>query len=135
MDNIKEKYDVYEKIGSRYETHHGKTYQWHSMVEGEPPRHFFASVSYSQGFDEVKLHPFFEVPHIVTRPTAFWEVLHSFKNQSLWRYFHFDGDGIWIHRGLIMGSLVIAHDGSCMKYVVKDVFSAAFMIYDKVTKQ
>ena len=34
-----------------------------------------------------------------------------------------------------MGSLVIVHDGLYMKYVGKDVCSAAFVIYNKVTKQ
>ena len=75
MKNIEEKYAVYEKRGSRYTTRHVKPYQWHSMVEEEPPKHFFARGLYSQGLDKVKLHSIVEVPHIVVWPNAFWEVL------------------------------------------------------------
>ena len=75
-------------------------------------------------------------PHRAPTPvTDFWEVLRSFENQSLWRYFHCDGDGRWIHRGLLMGSLVIVHDGSYMPEVEKGICSAGYMVYCKVTKQ
>ena len=53
------------------------------MVDGLPPEHFFASVSYSQGLCEIRLHSFVEVPHNIASQTAFWEVLHSSENQLL----------------------------------------------------
>ena len=82
----------------------------------------------------VALHSVVAVPRPVTPATDFWEVLHSFSNQSLWRYFHCDGDGRWIHQGLLCGSLVIVHDGSYMVEVDKSVCSAGFMIYCKNTQ-
>ena len=105
--DAKEKYDVHEKEGSRYKTSHGQKYQCCCTTEGEPQKHSFASMVYSQAMDGVIIHSFVEV-------MAFGEVLHSFGNQLLWKYFHCDGDGEWIHRGLMMGSLVILHDGSYM---------------------
>ena len=89
-----------------------KSIKWHSTVKGNKRNIFSEGVAYSQGLDEVKLHSFIEVPHT---PTAFWDVLHSFENQSLWKYFHCDGNGEWINRGLIIESLVIVNDGSYMK--------------------
>ena len=91
-------------------------------------------MAYSQGLDAVRLHSFVEVPSKVERPTAFWEVLHFFENQLLWKYFLCDGDGKLIHQGLIMCSLVVC-DGSYVQYVAKDVYAAAFMVYCKFMKQ
>ena len=91
-------------------------------MKGEPQKHFFASVAYSQGLDGAKLHSFVEVLRTVSRPSSSWDVLHSFKNQSLWKCFQCDGDRELINRGVIMG--VIVHNGSYMKYVPNDVCSA-----------
>ena len=77
----------------------------------------------------VRLHSSAFLPVEPSPKVDFWEVLRSFENQTLWRYFHCEGDGRWIHEGLLMGTLVIVHDGSYMPHVAKDVCSAAFMIY------
>ena len=84
-NDVKGKYDVCEKEGSHYEACHGHKYLCHCTLKGEPPKHFVVSVAYSQGLDEVRLHLFVEVPHNIAPPTAFWGVLHSFENQSLWK--------------------------------------------------
>jgi len=47
----------------------------------------------------------------------------------MWKYFSCDGDGEWIHRGLMMGLLVMVHDGLYMPKVTKKVCLAAFYIY------
>ena len=81
------------------------------------------------------LHSHCAVPRQINVSMSFWDVLHSFENQSMWKYFSYDGDGKWIHRELMMGSLVMVHDGSYMPKVTKKVCSAAFYIYCKTTKQ
>ena len=52
----------------------------------------------------------------------------SWPNQSLWRYFRYDGDGEWIRRGLIFGTIELVHDGSYMQKVDPKICSAAFVI-------
>ena len=74
----------------------------------------------------------FEAP---PQPASFLDTLRSFENQSLWRYFHCDGDGEWISEGLVNGTLLIVHDGSYMAKVDKTVCSAGYMIYCVATKQ
>lgn len=41
-----------------------------------------------------------------------------------------DGDGPWIHRAMVVvvGSLIVLHDGSYKQRVAKDVFSGAVVI-------
>ena len=48
-------------------------------------------------------------------------VLSSWGNPSLWRLLHCDGDGSWIYQALYLKTLVIAHDGSYMPKIAKDV--------------
>ena len=76
----------------------------------------------------VTLHSQIVVPLPIAPVTDFWEVLHSFNNHSLWNNFTCDGDGKWIHQGLLLGSLVIVHDGLYLPEVATDTCSAAFMI-------
>ena len=83
----------------------------------------------------VSLHSTAEIPATPEEPSmSFWDALHSFENQSLWKYFRCDEDGKWIHRGLMLGTLVIVHDGLYMPHVDKQVCSAAFMVYCTRTK-
>ena len=115
-------------------TRRGRLYHWRGTQEGQIPNASHASVELLPN-GCARLHSTL-ARYQAPEPVAdFWEVLHSFENQSLWRYFHCDGDGKWIHWGLLMGYLVIAHDGSYMPEVSKEVCSAGFMIYCKVTKQ
>ena len=74
-----------------------------------------------------------EVACLIEVDTDFWAALRSFDNQSLWKNFQCDGDATWIHRGLILGTLVIVHDGSYMPLVSKTVCLAAFMTFDTHT--
>ena len=62
-------------------------------------------------------------------------MINNDGNQSLWRTLKCDGDGTWIGRGLLSGTILVAHDGSYMKEVAADVCSAAVMIYCTRTQQ
>ena len=80
--------------------------------------------------DTVILHSWvqeYQAP--ATAPSNFWQVINNDGNQSLWRTLKCDGDGTWIGRGLLSGTILVAHDGSYMKEVAADVCSAAVMIY------
>ena len=60
----------------------------------------------------VSLHSVAKISTPTPSSFNFWEVLRSFPHKSLWQYFRCDGDGSWIHWGLLLGSLVVVHDGS-----------------------
>ena len=120
-------YDTYCKESTDRVTRFGQKFTWESTCEGVPTASIYASV---RDVDDstVSLHSTAAIPRPLSLNTDFWEVLHSFLNQSLWRSFRCDGDGKWIHRGLVMGTLVIVSDGSYMPKVDKHVCSAGFMI-------
>lgn len=61
-------------------------------------------------------------------PRGLVEELRSWKNQSLWKYFKCDGDGEWIRKGLLRGTIEFIHDGSYMKKVDPRVCSAAYLV-------
>ena len=62
-----------------------------------------------------QLHSTAHVPQPQPKPASFLNVLYSWPNQSLWKYFTYDGDGEWIRRGLIFGTIELVHDGSYMQ--------------------
>ena len=72
---------------------------------------------------------------LITKVTSFLDIIKSDSNQSLWRTLKCDGDGAWISRGLLSGSLLVAHDGSYQKEVSLEVCSAAVMIYCTRTRK
>ena len=82
----------------------------------------------------MSLHSSTHPPQPETLPTLFYDVLKSYENQTLWRYFRCDGDGEWIREGVINGTLVIVHDGSYMPEVERNACEAAFMIYCTATE-
>ena len=136
-NDVEESYDEYHLEARRYPTRHGRRFALTATRVGTLPNSLrLASVVYDDSVDRVRLHsscePFRPIQDTVR---GLLDTLQSFENQTLWRYFHCDGDGEWIRRGLIMGSLVIVHDGSYMPHVAKDVCSAAFIIYCTVTRQ
>ena len=81
----------------------------------------------------VKLHSTTACFHPPTTTPGFWPTLRSFENHTLWKYFVCDGDGGWIHDGLINGTLAIVHDGSYMPDLSTEICSAAVMIYCTAT--
>ena len=131
-DNIDDSYDEFRMRtdGGATRTCYGHHFNWAGTRRGVPPKDVQASVTLHED-DTVQFHSALPVYRTPPLKTDFWEILHSFPNQSLWRDFRCNGDGSWVHRGLMMGSLVIVHDGSYMPHVAKDVCSAGFMIYCK----
>ena len=83
----------------------------------------------------VTYHSGAAVPASEPKSTRFWNVLRSFENQSLWRHLSCDGDGEWIHRGMLMGSLCIVHDGSYMVDLDSEVCSAGLVMFCKISRQ
>ena len=91
-------------VGMRF----GKKYDW---LRTEPGRHTgncYASVTMSNATCAI-LHLAAKVPVEVPSPSSFLETLQSFGNGSLWDNLSVDGDGEWIGRAVITGSLRIAH--------------------------
>jgi len=125
---------VYKCEERAHATRYGQQFAWSKAHENEPQCVRYASIRHINDHT-VTLHSTASIPRELSQPTAFWDVLCSFENQTLWRDFRCDGDGSWIHRGLLMGLLVIVHDGSFMSKVAKDVRSAGFIIYCMATKQ
>ena len=127
--------DVFLPVVDSYSTRYGRRFVWnHTVIEElETQGLRYASVGHQDNHD-VTFHSSAAIPRSVPVSTSFWEVLHSFENQTFWKNFHCDGDGEWIHRGLILGSLVMVHDGSYMPHVSTEVCSAAIYIYCQITK-
>jgi hypothetical protein len=59
-------------------------------------------------------------PVSVPSHTTFHGRLAAYGNNSLWDNLSVDGDGEWIHEGIMSGSLCIAHDGL---YMAKELYS------------
>jgi hypothetical protein len=53
----------------------------------------------------VTYHSMVVVPTKETQSTCFWNVLHLFEDQSLWRHFSCDGNREWIHQSFLVGSV------------------------------
>lgn len=60
-------------------------------------------------------------------PVSFQDVLASYSNQAMWEYLLIDGNGEWIHDGLVAGLLIVVHDGSCMPECAKDASGVGFV--------
>jgi hypothetical protein len=128
VEAFDEKYNVFTGQHTAHNTRYGgQRYTWSETRIGNPPMHTYVSIRQLDDMT-VTLHCSITVPPPITPVTDFWEVLHSFDNQYLWKNFTCDRDGKWIHQGLLLGSLVIVHDGSYMPEVAKYMCSAAFMI-------
>jgi len=131
-EEFEDRYDVFHRKSRAHNTRYGQQYQWEATCEGIPPKHTYASIREVDD-STVTLHSKIAVARPIQVETDFWAVLHGFENQSLWRNFQCDGDGKWIHQGLLLGTLVIVHDGSYMPLLSKKACSAAFMILDTHT--
>ena len=132
--NSMEAFDVYTLEEMQYSTRQGQIFVWTWSEYDRPPQLQYASVIRLDRW-KVKLHSITEVIHETPHVTNFWDILQSFENQSLWKYFICDGDGSWIHRDLITGLLKILHDGSFMVDLDPDVWSAGFIIHCNQTNQ
>ena len=116
-----------------HNTRYGHQYTFVSTEQGSSSGDHYKSVLYTGG-NIVRFHSKARIPCPVIGPTNFWLVLQSFPYQSLWKDFHCDGDGEWIHQGLPLGSLIVVHDGLYIPTVSTEVCSAAFYIYRRHTK-
>ena len=95
----------------------------------ETPTEYFAPV-YHVKDTIVAYHSMVVVmPIAETRPSRFRDVLVSFENQSLWSHFSCDRDGEWVHRGLLMGSFCVVHEGSYMVDLDSEVCLTGVVIY------
>jgi len=129
-----DQHDVWIRKERTHNTRYGQHYSWSESREGLPPMERYASIRDIDDYT-VRLHSTTPIPRPIHVDTDFWEVLQKFPNQSLWDTFQCDGDGKWIHQGLLLGTLVIVHDGSYMPELSKKACSAAFMIVDTQTNK
>jgi hypothetical protein len=66
--------------------------------------------------------------------SGFKNVIRGYVNQSLWVSLDYDGNGLWILKGMLAQALIIIHDGSYMNKIPPIVSSAAAMIYCTIAK-
>ncbi len=112
----------------------GRKYDWYATSSGPHSGTHFASVTMiSQTC--ANMHSSSPLPAITVLPTSFLMVLKSFGNNSLWENVMVDGDGEWIHNGIVGGTLAIAHDGSYMASELAELCSAGLIMYCRGTKQ
>ena len=83
--NILDTYLVYTLDATSHNTRHGQRYLLFNTVEGSPPTTSLASTSYVTGTSSVSLHLTCLVAPAVATPSSFWDSLHSFENQTLWK--------------------------------------------------
>ena len=127
MQDFEEIHDVFTPQAMARPTRFGQRYEWTRTQLGGAPMDYYASVCHVNEMT-VTYHSKAAAPTSEPKSTRFWDVLRSFENQSLWRHLSCDGDGEWIHRGMLMGSLCIVHDGSYMVDLDTEVCSAGVMI-------
>ncbi len=82
-----------------------------------------------------ELHSSVFHPEPMILPTSLLDVLHSYGHIGLWEHLIVDGDGEWIHEGIIWGSLVCAHGSSYMALEAVDLSSAGVIVFCASTKQ
>jgi hypothetical protein len=127
-------YEVYTLQQGRMGTRFGRKYNWSSSKEGPHPGTHYASVTMISGtFAELHSSAFHPEPMIL--PTAVMEVLHFYRHIGLWEHLTIDGDGEWICKGIIWGSLVCAHKGSYLALEVVDLSSARVIVFCTSSKQ
>ena len=110
-------FEIYQRAKEQQATRFGQRYTWSESSLGKPVDISYASIRQLDDMT-VTLHSIAALPP--SPPVIslkFWDALWSFDNQSLWRYFRCDSDGERIHRGLMLGTLAIVHDGSYMPKV------------------
>ena len=96
----------------------------------DPPPHVDQNLASIDRVDtmHIKLHSTVTLPTEIQMHFDFWDVLHSWPNQSLWRNFKCGGDVTWMRRGAMKVTLRMVHDGSYMCKVDPSICSAAFII-------
>jgi hypothetical protein len=108
-------------------TPRSQVYERQKSIPSLPKSVQFASVdTFDPNF--VQLRSTATIPPPLNPPTELFDVLRSYGNDSLWRHLEIDGDGKWLRRGLLLGTLIMVHDGSYMRDVAPDVSSAAVII-------
>jgi hypothetical protein len=68
-----------------------------------------------------------------TMLALFWENIRSIDNPSMWQNLRCNGDGSWINDGLLMGLLIVIHNGSYMKDVSTSISTTSVMTICVVT--
>jgi hypothetical protein len=103
------------------------------MKNGPSNFHHYASITSSQ-LGQVLLHSLV-LGFISPQPiSGFEHVIKTFANLSLWLSLDYNGDGSWILDEMLAQSLVIIHDGSCIKEVSLNISLAATMLYCTIAK-
>ncbi len=114
MDKGADTFEIYQRVKEQRVTRFVQRYTWRESRLGEPVNISYARIRQLDDMT-VTLHSIVALPPSPPFISLkFWDALRSFDNQSLWRYFRCDGDGEWIHRGLMLGTLAIVHNGSYM---------------------
>jgi len=96
-------YDVYSCSQAERRTRRPTFQKIRNVVGDIKPSRLVSVDVYDEWF--VMLLSTAQVPRAFEPRMSFLDTLHSWPNQSLWRYFKCDGDGEWIRRAIMMGTL------------------------------
>ena len=118
-------YDVFVRDDSGARTRYGAYYSLLDFANDEVTPTRRASIVPALTPQHVKYHSSSPLPPPAPRMDSVVEVLHSWGDRRLWSNLRIDGDGSWIRRGMIMGTLAVGHDGSYKCHVAKDVCAGA----------
>ena len=134
-ERLDEYYEIY-KLPTGVVVIQQTQYCWWAPFMDHPPNMEQTLVSIDRiDSTHIRLHSKATLPKEILTNFDFWDVLHSWPNQSLWRNFQCDGDGTWIRRGAMRGTLRMVHDGSYMSKVNPTICSDAFIITCMSTSQ
>ena len=121
-------YDVFERGEDRVQTRFDTYYFLaEEGAEGISPTRR-ASITAGLSPTRVRYHSSAPLPPPTPRLDSVEEVLRSWGHRSLWRTLRIDGDGSWIRRAMVLGTLVVVHDGSYKVKVANDVCTGAVAI-------
>ena len=131
-----DEYGVYKRDYVHRITRSGCRYNKISTQPGQPSdATLYASVHPPTTPDSIILHSTCDIFHEPTNPSTFMSCLSSYSNQSLWKNLEIDGDGDWLIKSILQGTLLISMDGSYMSDLSQSACSGAFILHCTESKQ
>eukprot|EP00956_Cyclotella_meneghiniana_P002828 scaffold3322_cov23-Cyclotella_meneghiniana.AAC.1 len=131
-----DEYGVHKRDYVHRITRSGSRYNKISAQPGQPSdATLYASAHPPTTPDSIILHSTCDIFHKPTNPSTFMSCLSSYSNQSLWKHLEIDGDGDWLIKSILQGTLLISMDGSYMSDLSQSACSGAFILHCTESKQ
>jgi hypothetical protein len=122
---------VCERLWAWRLTQYGSTYYRTNRIPGElTPTHRVSIRSWNGATLRYHSSAPRWIPRAVDVPCTLPDNLNIWGNPSLWKTLRINGDNCsWIFRGLMLGSLLIGHDGSYMPMVANSACLCAVVLH------